>query len=349
MRFADPLALVLLLLLPLILYLRLRSRGPALIFSSLSLVPAQAGWRCRLHRLPLFLRLAALALLIIALARPQSGMENIREVNNGVAMEMVLDRSGSMGREMDFDGRKMTRLSVVKKVFSEFVNGGGSLPGRPNDLIGMITFARYADTICPLTLARGPLRDFLDSIKVVPPRSPENRTAIGDAIALAAARLHVAEKTMARETGTAAKNYKIKSKIIILMTDGANNAGRYTPEAAAALAKKWGIKIYAIGVGGNDVVKVQTIFGTQMIRTGNGVDRKLLAAIAAKTGGIFKMAGNGKALQDVYKQIDKLEKSKVESIRFLNYKEHFFYFALSALLLLLLETALRCTVFRRIP
>ncbi|NOX25085.1 MAG: VWA domain-containing protein [Deltaproteobacteria bacterium] len=350
MRLVNPWALTALLLLPFLFYWgRAAKRRATLRFSSLALLPRNCGRRSHWRHLPLFLRLAAMALIIIAIARPQAGMEKIQEVNKGIAIEMVVDRSGSMIQNMNFDGRQLSRLAVVKKVFGEFVNGNGKLPGRPNDLIGLITFARYADTICPLTLAHGPLNSFLDKIKLVPPKSPENRTSIGDAIALAAARLKTAEETMARQTAGRAHKYKIKSKIIILLTDGGNNAGRLLPAEAAALAAKWGIKIYTIGVGGDDMVKVQTIFGTQMMRTGNGVDRKTLARLAKKTGGIFRMAEDAKALRSVYAEINKLEKSEVTSIRFLDYKEYFLNFALAALILLMLEAVLRCTILRKIP
>ncbi len=350
MRLANPLALLALLILPFLLYWGMRiKRQAALKFSSLSLLPTGKSLRRHLLHLPLFLRLLALTLIIFGLARPQAGMEKVREINKGIAIEMVVDRSGSMGQKMPFDGQDLSRLAVVKKVFGEFVNGSGPLPGRPNDLIGLITFARYADTICPLTLAHGPLNSFLDRIKLVPPKSPENRTAIGDAIALAAARLKTAEQTLARQSSGLDASYKIKSKVIILLTDGGNNAGKHTPEEAAALATKWGIKIYTIGVGGDDVVKVKTLFGTQMVRTGYGVDRKTLTALADKTGGIFRMAEDAKALRLVYEEINKLEKSQVESVRFLDYKEYFFYFILAAFVLLIIETVLRCTVLRRTP
>jgi Ca-activated chloride channel family protein len=350
MRLANPWALTALLILPFLLYWGMGvKRRAAISFSSLALLPKSRGWRGRLAHLPLFLRLAALALIIIAIARPQAGMEKIQEVNKGIAIEMVVDRSGSMGQNMEFDGSDLSRLAVVKKVFGEFVNGSGKLPGRPNDLIGLITFARYADTICPLTLAHAPLNSFLDTIKLVGQKSPENRTSIGDAIALAAARLKTAEQSLAQQSKNRAGNYTIKSKIIILLTDGGNNAGKRLPDEAAELAAKWGIKIYTIGVGGDDVVKVKTLFGTQMVRTGNGVDRKSLARLAERTGGIFRMAGDAKALRSVYKEIDKLEKSEVTSVRFLDYKEYFFNFALAAFILLISELILRCTIFRKIP
>lgn len=351
MRLASPWALLALLLLPLLLLAwRRRRSGPALLFSELALLPAGVSLRQRLMHLPFVLRLLSLTLLVLALARPQAGLEKVQETSQGVAIEMVVDHSGSMGAEMAFDGRPMTRLDVVKQVFAEFVNGNGrDLAGRPSDLIGMISFARYADTICPLTLAHGALAGFLDTIHLVPQDSPENRTAIGDAIALAAARLQTAEETLARQSGAAASAYTIKSKIIILMTDGRNNIGRHTPEAAAALAKGWGIKIYTIGVGGEDVVKIQTLLGTRMVRTGEGVDRQTLAALAESTGGIFRLAEDGKGLRAVYQEIDQLEKSEVETVRYIDYKEYFWLFAVAAFGLLVLEIVLHCTVLRRLP
>ena len=351
MRFATPFALLALLALPfLVLVWRRRLRGVALGFSSLALLPASGSLRSRLLHLPFLLRLVALALVVIALARPQAGIEKVEETSRGVAIEMVVDHSGSMGAEMEFDGRAMTRLEVVKQVFSEFVSGNGlELKGRPSDLIGMITFARYADTVCPLTLAHGALAGFLGTIHLTPQESPENRTAVGDAIALAAARLHNAEETLARQTGAEANRYQIKSKIIILLTDGQNNTGRHTPEAAAALAKEWGIKLYAIGVGGDDVVKVQTLLGTRLVRTGEGVDRDTLTQLAESTGGLFRLAEDAQALRAVYQEIDRLEKSEVESVRYVDYKEYFVPFALAALVLLALEIVLGCTLLRRLP
>ena len=135
--------------------------------------------------------------LVIALARPQEGRERVRDTSRGVAMEMVVDRSGSMGAVMDFDGKRMTRLDVVKRVFREFAMGNGkTLKGRPNDLIGMITFARYPDTICPMTLAHDALTEFLKTVQRVK-RRHEDGTALGDAISRAAARLMTARRQTA--------------------------------------------------------------------------------------------------------------------------------------------------------
>lgn len=353
MQFASPWALLALLLIPIVflVWRRRQQQEAGLYFSDIRLVAAAGpSLRQRLRHLPLVLRLLALALLVVALARPQMGMEKVYDLNKGIAIEMVVDRSGSMGQEMDFGGRQMSRLDVVKEVFAEFVIGNKKeLAGRPNDLIGMIAFARFADTICPLTLAHDALPGFLATVQGVD-RRDEDGTAIGDALALAAARLHTAEEGLARQKGKgqAGGGYVIKSKIIILLTDGENNTGQQTPQEGAALAKEWGIKIYAIGVGG-DAAPVRTVFGMPITMPGRGVDKKTLTALAETTGGAFRMAEDGEALRAIYLEIDQLEKSEVESVRYMDYREYFVPFALIALGLLIVETILGHTLFRRAP
>jgi Ca-activated chloride channel family protein len=280
-------------------------------------------------------------------------MEKIYDISKGVAIEVVLDRSSSMGAEMIFAGEQLNRLEVAKRVLLEFVQGNrGDLGGRPNDLIGLITFARYADTACPLTLAHGALASFVEPVGLVS-RKPEDGTGIGDALALAAARLQKAAETIRQQSRIADKNepaYEIKSKIIILLTDGEQNAGKRTPREAAELAKTWGIKIYTIGIGGQEgLIQVPTLFGTQVMQRGPGVDKQTLSSLAQTTGGIFRMAEDGDALRAVYGEIDALEKSEIESIRLVDYKEGFTPFALTGLILLALEILLRTTYFRRIP
>jgi len=359
MHFATPWAFLLLLILPVIIYryfshsaLGLR-RGKVLFPSVRYAGNSGISRRARLVHLPFLLRLMALILLIIALARPLAGMEKIYDISKGVAIEVVIDRSSSMSAEMIFAGQQLNRLEVAKRVFLEFVQGNeGDLAGRPNDLIGLITFARYADTACPLTLAHGALAAFVEPIELVS-RKQEDGTAIGDGLALAAARLQKAEETMAQQS-LAADNkepaYEIKSKIIILLTDGEQNVGKRTPQKAAELAAQWSIKIYAIGIGGSEsLVRVPTPFGTQVIQRGPGVDTRTLAGLAEKTGGIFRMAGDGDALRAVYREIDALEKSEIESVRYMDYTEGFTPFALAGLMLLGLEILLRTTYFRRIP
>lgn len=353
MRFASPWAFLLLIIFPLVLlYMSKRGKSGSLLFSSLaSARRAGQSLRQRLAGLPIALRILVLVLLVIALARPQMGREKVKDVTKGVAIAMVIDRSGSMGAEMDYRGRRIDRLGVVKHLFEEFLTGNDeNLQGRPNDLVGMISFARYADTMAPLTLGHGALLRFLESVRLVQ-RKSEDGTAIGDALALAAARLRTAEEDLTRfasEEGE--KDYEIKSKIIILLTDGQNNFGRRTPLEAAGLAAEWGIKVYAIGVGTEEGIStVRTLFGRFKVPTGTGVDVKTLEQIAEKTGGVFRLAEDEKSLREVYEEIDALEKSEIESIRYVDYKELFTPFALAAMCLMLLEVALANTVFRRIP
>ncbi len=359
MTFASPWAFLLLLILPVIIY-RYRSRSGFGLWSGRLLFPstgqaAAAGTslRARLVHLPFFLRLAVLLLLVIALARPQEGTEKIFDISRGVAMEVVLDRSSSMKAEMIYNGQQVSRLEAAKQVFLDFVRGNSKeLQGRPNDLIGLVTFARYADTACPLTLAHDALASFVEPVKLVS-RKSEDGTAIGDAVALAAARLQKAEETMQQQNMAEDSNtdsYEIKSKIIILLTDGEQNAGSRTPQEAAELAEKWNIKIYTIGIGGREsLLRVPTLFGTQVVRRGPGIDTQTLASLAESTGGIFRMAEDGEALLEVYREIDELEKSEVQSVRYTEYRERFMIFAIAALVLLGLEIVLRTTWLRRIP
>ena len=359
MTFATPWAFLLLLILPIIIYRYFSSSsagmrsGNVLFPTILHASEAGTSLRKKLLHLPFILRLLALVLLIFALARPMEGMEKIYDINKGVAIEVVIDRSSSMKAEMEFAGETMNRLEVAKKVFLEFVQGNkGSLAGRPNDMIGLITFARYADTACPLTLAHDALSSFVMPIKLVK-RREEDGTAIGDGLALAAARLQKAEQTLLQQNNTGdirESSYEIKSKIIILLTDGEQNAGRRTPREAAEMAKKWGIKIYAIGIGAEDsLLKIPSLFGARIMQRGSGVDKQTLSQLAETTSGLFRMAEDGDALRSIYEEIDTLEKSEIESVRYVDYKEQFSLFALAGLILLTLETILLNTWFRRVP
>jgi len=338
-----------LLLLPLVVYLHQRrgSRGALRFSETVYAKRAGTSLRRNLMALPLVIRVLALIALVIALVRPQMGTEQVRDVSRGVAIEMVLDRSSSMGAELRYEGRRMNILEMAKKVFQQFVEGNGEeLGGRPADLIGMVTFARYADTVCPLTLAHDALLQFLPTVKLVE-RQNEDGTAIGDAVALAAARLQKAEETLARQSGVES-DYEIKSKIIILLTDGVNNAGERTVQEAAELAKKWGIKIYAIGIGGEATSRHQTLFGTFNL-PGQGINEEALKMLAETTGGIHRVIEAPSDLREVYQEINKLETTDIETTRFLDYREVFPPFALIGLGLLILEVGLGSTVFRRIP
>jgi Ca-activated chloride channel family protein len=348
MQFASPWMFLLMVLIPPLVYLRLRQRRAALRFSSTEeLYRAGSSLRQQLLAIPTIFRVVALLLLVIALARPQFGVEHVVDVSEGIAIEMVVDRSTSMGEEMSYQGATLTRLDMVKRVFRDFVLGDKKeLPGRPNDMIGMVSFARYADTICPLTLSHDTLTDFLDTVDLARERS-EDGTAIGDGVTLAAARLHTAEETLARQSASQ-RRYNIRSKVIILLTDGRNNAGDRTVEEAAALAAKWGIKIYAIGVGGRGLSAFETIFGNFNL-AGPAVDSRSLTLLAEKTGGLFRMAEDAESLRSVYEEIDQLEKSKFDVVRYVDYSERFMPYALGALMLVGLEVVLAGTVLRTTP
>ena len=352
MRFGSPIAFLTLALIPLLILTQLRGRNirTGVRFSTIRTAAGlRPSFRRHLLFLPLALRIIALVLLAFALARPQVGRERVRDVSEGIAILTVVDRSGSMAAEMQYGNRRMNRLEVVKRVFEEFVSGNGQLSGRPNDLIGMISFARYADTICPLTLSHGALSQFLDTLEIVQRRT-EDGTSIGDALALAAARLETAEQEIAQRNTDGDNEYQIKSKIIILLTDGQSNAGKRTPMEAAALARDWGIKVYTIGIGGaDDFVTVTTPFGTQLMPVASDIDEETLKTIAAETGGVYRHAGDARSLREIYQEIDALEKSEIRSIRYADYREIFTVFAFAALAMLLLELTLATTVFRRVP
>ncbi|MBP1582530.1 MAG: VWA domain-containing protein, partial [Victivallales bacterium] len=231
-RFESPYTF-LLLLIPLAVLAWRKWRKPrqtaALAYSSVTgLQRIGRSLRQRTAWVPTMLHAVAIILLVVALARPQAGRERLEEASQGVAIEMVLDRSGSMQLEMEYEGSMRERLDTAKEMFRRFVFGHGKqLPGRHNDLVGMIAFARHSDTVCPLTLAHGVLRPFLDTVQTAATRE-EDGTAIGDAIALAAARLHTVEETLAKQTLKGKDTYDIRSKVMILLTDGENNCGRRT-------------------------------------------------------------------------------------------------------------------------
>jgi len=353
MRFAFPWAFLALFFIIPYVYNQIKGRRTStLTYSSIAIFNSDnRSWRQRLHHFPLFLRIMALILLIIGLARPQQGLEKIQDISHGIAIEVVIDRSSSMGETMDFDGTGISRLEAVKKILSEFISGNNDeLTGRPHDLIGMVSFARFPETSCPLTLAHDAVDELAKDIQLVN-RRDEDGTSIGDGLGLAVARLQKAEETLARmqQKNPSDTLYQIKSKIIILLTDGVNNRGNLTPSEAAELAEKWGIKIYPIGIGSQADTGGVGSFFSRIQRLGRGVDQKTLAMLAEKTGGIFRMASDADNLRGIYREIDQLEKSEIEYIRFIDYREFFLPFVQAALALVLLEYFLRSTLFRKIP
>ena len=367
MELYSPWVLVLGVLAPLALWLMVRRRGRGRVgFSSIREVKgAGRSWRVRLRWLPGLARAVCIGLLVLVLARPREGSKFHRVSTKGVALMLVVDRSGSMAAEMGYEGEGRTRLEVVKRVLGDFIEGSEVLEGRPNDLLGLVTFARYADTVCPLVQAHDALSGFLDQAEVVPQRSQENATAIGDAVALAAARLKKAEEEIAarnarlRAAGTVEEGeegdevkpaFEIQSKAIVLLTDGRNNAGRFAPMAAVEKAKEWGITVYTIGIGGGEsYTKVKGMFGDFVMPTRQELDEGLLRALAEQTGGFYGRAGDGEALRTICEQIDAAEKSEIESVEYSRYEEKFSPLALAALLMLAVEIGVQCVVFRKVP
>jgi len=363
MQLYSPWALILLLVLPAMAYLLLRRKGTAAVrFPSLvDMKGCLVSWRIRLRPLLTIARLLCVALLIVALARPRKGTVLAEISTEGVAIEAVVDHSGSMQTEMDYYGDKLNRLEVVKNVLSDFIEGDKKdLKGRSSDLIGLISFARYADTKCPLVHSHNVLLEFLKKTEIVTIRS-EDGTAIGDAIALGAARLQKAEEEIQQRkqqlvssgekiSDADESGFKIKSKVVILLTDGINNAGQYDPLEAAELAKKWGIKIYTIGIGSSQAyTSIQTPLGTYKMPTGQQLDEGLLKAIAERTGAFYGRADDAKALRNIVEKIDELEKTEVKSVQYTQFAERFGPWTLTALLVLAAEMLASCTVFRKIP
>ena len=244
MRLAEPYLLVLLVLVAGLLYVSLRRHRPAVIaYSAIQDLTALApSLMTRLRRALPVLRALALIACVVALARPQWGVEATKIYRQGIAIAMVIDTSSSMAAlDLQIDDRQTNRLDVVKQTFRAFIKGDEqNLDGREGDLIGMLTFARYADGLSPLTLDHEALLALLEHVKIVP-LPEEDGTAIGDAIVLGIERLRQVEGA---------------SRVMIVLTDGSNNAGDIDPLQAAQIAKVLGIKIYTIGAGSRGAVLI---------------------------------------------------------------------------------------------
>ncbi len=352
-RFQDPMWLLLLVPLVLLGLLAMRrKRRVAILYSDVELLASlPVTLALRFKRLLPWMRLLGLGMLIVALARPQLGQEEFRVRTEGIAIEMCIDQSGSM-QAMDFHlaGKQVNRLAAVKRVFKDFVAGANGLPGRPDDLIGLIAFGGYADDKCPLTLDHGALLDVLKTVKIPEPirnakgqvinarlLREEMATAIGDALALAVDRF---------------KDIKAKSKVIILLSDGENTAGVIDPASAAEAAKSFGIKIYTIGVGSTGMAPFPAVdpFGRKVLMSQPvRLDEETLRMMAKTTGGQYFNAKDTQSLEQVYAQIDKLQKTKSEGRLYTEYRELYQYFLFPGLGLILLEILLASTRFRSLP
>ena len=321
MTFAHPWLLLLLLLLPLLAWLKgRRGAAPAFVYSSVQLVRAMQNIsRSRAGGFLGSLRWLLLAVLIVALAQPRLSKSTTEVKASGVDIVVALDLSGSM-ESPDFvvNGKRVDRLDMAKMVLSQFIDM------RPNDRIGLVAFGGRAYIASPLTLDHEFLQENVTRLHL---HMIEDNTAIGSALATAANRL---------------RDLKAKSKIVILMTDGGNNAGTIEPLDAAAAAKVLGVKVYTVGVGNNEVAM-------QIGRPDWVPDEDTLRKIADLTGGKYYRADNAERFRQIYAEIDRLEKTEATISKYTEFKELFAWLAGCGLALLLLEIVLGQTAFRRLP
>lgn len=289
---------------------------------------APKSWRIRLIHLPMLLRMLTMIMVIFALARPQTHTSWGSKTVEGIDIMLAMDVSTSMLAE----DLKPNRIEAAKNVAGEFISG------RPDDNIGLTIFAGEAFTQCPMTTDHQSLLNLLHNVRtdIAARGLIQDGTAIGMGLANAVSRL---------------KDSKTKSKIVILLTDGSNNSGDLSPLTSAQIAKSLGIRVYTIAVGTKGVAPYPMIVGgtTQYVNMRADVDTGTLTQIAAQTDGNFYRATNTAELKQIYKDIDKLEKTKLDVKKFSKHFEAYQPFALVAVLALLLEILLRITVFRRIP
>jgi Ca-activated chloride channel family protein len=319
-------------------YLLAKRPAGRLAFSSLSLAPrGRRSLRARLAGLPAALLALAAALFGVALAGPRVPDQTTRVQKKGIAIMLAVDVSGSM-RALDLSEgeRERTRLDAVKEVLRDFVLGGEGAAGRPDDAIGLVGFARFADCRCPLTLDHRNLVGIAAEVAFA--ERDEDGTAIGDGLGLALERL--------RESRAA-------SKVAVLLTDGESNAGELSPLAAAETARALGIRVYTIGAGRDGWAPVRVtdpLSGRSVLRQmPSSVDEETLRAIAERTGGRFFRASDAAALREVYAEIDRLERTDVAETRFLQYDERFEDCVAAALASAALSLLLGSTWLRRAP
>ena len=325
--FANPELLILLLLIPGLsvwYYYRLRSKESDIRFSTLLPFDSiKSAPKERLRHVPFALRMIALALVIIALARPQSTSKGENVYSEGIDIVLALDISGSMLAE-DF---QPNRIEAAKSVAQDFISG------RTNDRIGLVIFSGESFTQCPLTVDYDVLKSLIKPLKS---GMIEDGTAIGLGLGNAINRL---------------KESKSKSKIIILLTDGVNNRGEIDPITAAQIAQSFGIRVYTVGVGtiGQAPYPVQTPFGVRYQMVPVDIDEKVLKQVAEMTDGQYFRATDNRKLKAIYKEIDQLEKTRIEVRTYRHYTELFYSFVFSSILLLIVDIGMSNTVLRKIP
>ncbi len=326
---AHPWVLSILLIVPAIaVWLWKRDRPSTLQYSDIRLVHGlPKSLKVRLRWLPVALQLLVLVFLIIAIARPQSSRETEVIHGEGVDIILALDISGSMAA-LDFEPEN--RLEAAKQVISSFVDE------RSYDRVGLVVFAREAFSQCPPTFDYAVLERMLSEISLAPELGLNDGTAVGMGLAQSAAMLSESEA---------------KSRVVILLTDGVNNAGQIDPQTAAQTAAALDIKVYTVGMGrpGQVPIPVDTLFGKSTMMIESELDEAILQSIAETTGALYFRATDTIGLVDIYEQINEMEKSEVEVQVFIRYKELVGWVLLPALGLLLLSFLLKHTVFRVLP
>lgn len=329
--FKEPRALILLALVALVVLLsRIRRTDSTFLFSSKDLLEGiKPTFRLRFSKYLILFRAAVLALFILALARPQTILENSKTISEGVDIVLALDTSTSMlAEDFRMGQTRVNRFDVVKDVVKEFIKK------RKDDRIALVAFAARAYTVCPLTTDYSWLNENLDRVRV---GMIEDATAIGSAIATSVNRLRTS---------------KTKSRVIIVLTDGVSNAGSISPLVAAEAAKALKIKVYAICVGSKGLVPYplkdaygRTVYKNVPIE----MDEVMLKKIADLTGAKYYLASDTETLRKIYDDISKLEKSNIEQYGYREYEELFYLFLIPGLIILALEIFLTNTVSTRIP
>lgn len=330
MRFANPEFLWLLLLLPAIaayFYLFRSGDVPSFRFSSFARLHGR-GVSFRASGLMAlgWLRIFALALIVLALARPQKGLRTEEMTTKATDIMFCLDASRSM---TTIDFKPQDRFQVAKSVITDFIKG------RAHDRMGITLFAEHAVTMCPLTSDESALLDIVERLAVG--AIPSDRTAIGVGIATSVNRL---------------KDSQAKSKVVILLTDGSNNAGSIDPLTAAKSATAFRIKIYTIGAGspeGGMMPYDDPVFGRRLVQTTSDLDEEILRRIADETGGKYFRAKSGESLKTIFKEIDAMEKTEINVKEFVDYEEFFGWFLLGAVLIVFTELTLAKTLLRTMP
>jgi Ca-activated chloride channel family protein len=317
---------LLLLLLPMIAWYiwKQKKLGASIQFSSdMGFAGIPKSWKYYLRHSVFVLQLFSLSMLIVALARPQSSNSWSNVTTKGIDIVIALDISSSM-LAMDF---QPNRIEAAKDVATQFISG------RTNDRIGLVIFSGESFTQCPLTTDRATV---INLFKGISSGMIEDGTAIGNGLATAVARL---------------KDSDAISKVVILLTDGVNNRGEIAPVTAAELAKTFGIRVYTVGIGTIGVAPypVQTPFGVQVRDMNVDIDEPTLQKISATTDGKYFRATNNNKLTEIYKEIDKLEKSKIDVKEYSKKQEEYLKYAMAGALLLMLGMFLKTNVFRNIP